>query len=193
MKNFDNCDVVVLGGPGSGKSTQAKFLVDLISANHLNMGSLLRSAIHDKVPGYEELQQHHDAGTLVPDEVTRALVERFVAGTPEHQRIVFDGYPRSMEQVRSVERAESSHHRQVMAVYLKLSPEVATERLLKRAGLENRPDDTPEVIRDRIDLFERNIIDILEHYRSSGHLVEVNGDQSIEEVKSDIASIFNQS
>jgi adenylate kinase len=193
MKIFNQPpDIIIFGGPGSGKSTQAEFVTDRLPARHLSMGSILRQVVADQLPGYEEIQMHQAQGTLVPDEISAQLAQNFLTATSKNERIVFDGYPRTIDQVRDVERIEGQAGRETAALYLQLSPAVAEQRLLQRAEKDGRVDDTPAVIKDRIALFEKTIQPMLSYYSADDRLITINGDQSIEAVRQEIERAFEQ-
>ncbi|MBN2585423.1 nucleoside monophosphate kinase [Patescibacteria group bacterium] len=193
MKTFDQPpDIIIFGGPGSGKSTQAEFVTERLRASHLNMGNIMRQVVAERLPGFEEIRTHQAQGTLVPDEVSAQLAQNFLEATPKDTRVVFDGYPRTIAQVRDVENIEKREGREAAALYLRLPPTVAEQRLLKRAKKEGRADDTPEVIKDRIALFEKTIQPMLEYYSADDRLITINSNQSIEDVRLEVERAFDQ-
>ena len=104
MTNYkDKVDIILYGGPASGKSTQSKLLVKKLKTAHMNMGQLLRDAIAQKVSGFKKIAKYMQAGELVPEVLVSKLVNSFLTKTPKNKRIVFDGYPRRMKQVRIIE------------------------------------------------------------------------------------------
>jgi len=180
-------DIILYGGPASGKSTQAELLVKKIKSAHMNMGKLLRNALADKHPDYKKIEKYMQAGKLVPEIVSTKLVKDFLKNTPKSKRIVFDGYPRRMKQVKIIEPILNKLDRQVVMIFVDLPTKVAKARIKKRAAIENRVDDAKDsVVSERIKVFKTQAQNILDHYKKQKALVKINGDQSIEAIHRDI-------
>jgi len=181
-------DVILYGGPASGKSTQAKLLVKSLKAAHMNMGGLLRAEIKRGGKLAAAAQKYVDAGKLVPERISADLARNFIKNIPAEQRIVFDGYPRRIMQVKVIEPAIKKAGRRAIFIFIDLPAAVAKARIVKRAKIEHRADDAdPKVIAERIRVFNKNAQSILKFYRSAGRLITINGDQTIAAVKRDIA------
>lgn len=180
-------DVILYGGPASGKSTQARLLVSKLKAAHMNMGGLLRATITQKGPHYSLVKQYISAGKLVPEKISSKLVRNFVDQVSRKKRIVFDGYPRRMSQVRVLEGIEKKHNRKTFFVFIDLPLSVAKDRICKRVKLENRTDDVdPKAVSQRIKLFQQKSKDVLKHYKNKGTLIKIDGNQDIAAVHKDI-------
>ena len=180
-------DIVLYGGPGSGKSTQAGLLAKKLSARYLNMGASLRlfsrSQSHDGILTYQLLA----AGKLAPVRITNGLVQKFVGSTPLRRLIIFDGYPRNLIQLRFFEKLLPRRHRFAVMVYIKLPIAAAKQRLLKRARTENRADDqNVAALTERLRIFHREAKTLLAHYRKQKLLITINGNQTISRVTADI-------
>ena len=180
-------DIIVYGGPGSGKSTQAKFLVEEFKAKHLNMGGLLRNVIAKKLPGYKDAQEYVEAGKLVPEKISSGLVRDFIKQVPKSKRIILDGYPRRRLQISFLEKFQKEFGRSAVMIFVDLPIKVAKNRLLARAKLENRVDDSElKVVSERINVFRKQSKKVLAHYKKQNCLIVINGDQTINQVKKDI-------
>lgn len=183
-----SADVVLYGGPASGKSTQAELLAKSLKAAHMNMGGLLRGELKQGGKTAEEINKYMGAGKLVPERISSTLVKAFIKKVPRSKRIVFDGYPRRMLQVRIIEPAIKKAGRHTIFVFIDLPAKVAKARIVKRAKIQGRADDTnARVINERISVFQKNSQPILKFYRSSGRLITINGDQTIAAIQRDIA------
>ncbi|MFA5270212.1 MAG: nucleoside monophosphate kinase [Patescibacteria group bacterium] len=181
-------DIILYGGPASGKSTQAKLLVKSLKAAHMNMGGLLRAEIERGGKSAAEAKRYVAAGKLVPERISAALARDFIKKVPSKKRIVFDGYPRRMLQVRVIEPAIKKAGRHTIFIFIDLPAKVARDRIVKRAKIEKRIDDAnSQVIAERIRVFHKNAQPVLKFYRSSGQLITINGDQSIAAIQRDIA------
>ena len=180
-------EIILYGGPASGKSTQAKLLVSKLKAAHMNMGGLLRATIVQKGPYHSLVKEYISLGKLVPEKISSSLVRNFVDQVPKKKRIVFDGYPRRMSQVRVLESIEKKYDRRTFFIFIDLPLSVARDRICKRVELENRVDDTdPKAVSRRIKLFQQKSKNIIKHYKNKGTLIKIDGDQNIAAVHKDI-------
>lgn len=188
MMNYKKVpDIILYGGPASGKSTQAKLLVKKIKASHMNMGQLLRNALDKKISGFQKIAKYMQAGELVPEILVSKLVNNFLRQVPKNKRIVFDGYPRRMKQVRIVEPILRKLDRKAIVIFVDLPVKVARERIYKRAKIENRVDDTKtQVVNERIKIFKNQSKSILKYYDQKKSLFKINGNQDIKSIHKDI-------
>jgi len=123
----------------------------------------------------------------VPDDVTIDLIRQRLREDDAAEGFVLDGFPRNLAQAEALDELLSGIGRRLDAIlYLELPDEVATARLLKRAVDENRRDDTPEVIADRLRTYHEHTEPIVEHYRVTGSLVPLHAERSIDEVWTEI-------
>ena len=104
----------------------------------------------------------------------------------EAKLLVIDGFPRRMDEAAIFDQKMKEFYREYLVVHLELSKEKAMERMLKRASIEWRKDDTPEVIAKRIELFEQNTIPVIEYFESLGKLVTIGADKPIDEVQAEL-------
>jgi adenylate kinase len=128
-------------------------------------------------------------GQLVPDELTIAMIQDRLNQPDASHGFVLDGFPRNLAQAEALDAMLGRIGRGLDAILLFDVPdEVGLERALKRAELEGRQDDTPEVIRKRLEIYHRETEPIVEHYRTTGKLVPLHADRSVEDVWNEIAS-----
>lgn len=188
MMNYKEVpDIILYGGPASGKSTQAELLVKKLKAAHMNMGQLFRDALRQKVSGYLKISKIMQAGELVPEVITSRLVNKYLKQIPKAKRIVFDGYPRRMKQVRIIEPTLKKLKRNAVMIFIDLPTKVAKERIQKRAKIENRVDDTKiQVVNERIKIFKNQSKSILKYYGQRKSLFKIDGNQDIKSIHKDI-------
>ncbi len=169
--------VVLLGPPGAGKGTQAELLSDKLGVPHISTGNLFRANISEQTPLGREAQKYLDAGNLVPSDVTNRMVESRIAEPDAVNGFVLDGYPRTVDQAEALERMlKESDHELDAVISIDVDEEVVVQRMLARG----RGDDTEEVIRNRMHVYQSETAPLLEHY--DGLVVTINGVGAVDEV-----------
>ena len=175
--------IVFIGPPGSGKGTQSKRLLSYLGIPHLSTGELLREAkTLDNSLG-RLAAQYMDEGRLVPDPLVLELVlERL--GRPENANgCLFDGFPRTLQQARSLDSALAARGTPLdLALELRVDENELIGRMLKRAAAEKRPDDNPQTIAQRMDVYRKQTEPLLAYYRKQGLLASIEGTGSPDEV-----------
>lgn len=182
-------NIILLGPQGSGKGTQAKLLATELGVPHVSTGDMFRAAIADQTPLGVRVKAVLDAGELVPDDLTIALVQERLSGPDAVSGFILDGFPRNRAQAEALDQWLDGIGRPVDAVLcFELSNDVATERMLARADAEGRADDTPEAIARRLEIYRDQTAPLQEHYRKRGTLVPVDADDSIDAVHAGIVA-----
>jgi adenylate kinase len=164
--------LVLLGPPGAGKGTQAERLSSRLDVPHISTGDLFRAHLRDHTPLGLEAQKYMDAGELVPDGVTVAMVrERLTAGPG--RGFILDGFPRNVEQAQSLAATLGTTGCTLDAVVEFVVPEpVLVQRLLGRG----RTDDTEAVIRRRLEVYRQETAPLLHFYRAQLVSIDAVGD-----------------
>ena len=180
-------NLLVLGPQGAGKGTQAKRIAEEYRVPHISTGEMFRSAIAQQTELGKQVEPLLAAGRLVPDDVTIELIRERLGAGDAAEGFVLDGFPRNLAQAEALDEMLSEIGRGLDAIlFLNLPDDIATARLLRRSTEENRHDDTPEVIADRLRTYHEHTEPIVEHYRVTGRLVPLHADRSIDEVWSEI-------
>jgi adenylate kinase len=202
--------IVLLGGPGAGKGTQAQKLAEEYSLAHIATGDILRQSIKDGTELGLKAKSYMDKGLLVPDEVVIGLIKERLAKDDVKTGFVLDGFPRTVPQAEVLDSLTKELDMPMDAVInIKTSPESVIERLSGRrtckdcqtvyhiaysapktegkcdrcgGELYQRDDDKEETIRKRLDVYEKQTFPLLEHYKTSGKVLEVSGDVPIADV-----------
>jgi adenylate kinase len=186
-------DVLLLGPQGSGKGTQAKRIAEEYGVPHIATGDMLRAAIEADTPLGRQLKPVLESGRLVSDDLMIQLIRNRLEEPDAAEGFVLDGFPRTWAQARALDTMLREIGRNLDIVFeLQASDDVATQRLLKRAEEENRADDTPEVIAERLSTYHRETEPLVEHYRTTGNLVGIHAGRSINEVFSEIQDALEQ-
>jgi adenylate kinase len=144
---------------------------------------MFRAAIAAQTDLGKQVEPLLAAGKLVPDEATIALIRERLAEPDAAEGFVLDGFPRNLAQAEALDDMLSEIGRSLDAIlFFDLPDQVAKERMLKRAAEESRPDDTPEVIAERLRTYHEQTEPVVEHYRVTGRLVPLHADRTIEDV-----------
>jgi adenylate kinase len=174
--------LVLVGPPGAGKGTQAVRLAERLDVPHISTGDLFRANLQQETELGIEAKRYMDAGELVPDSVTVAMVRDRLAGDDVTKGFILDGFPRTVSQAGSLSEILASRGEDLDAVVEMQVPEdLLVERLLARG----RADDTEDVIRRRQQVYRDETEPLLDHYRD--RLVTVDAVGSIEEITDRVA------
>ena len=180
--------LVILGGPGAGKGTQAQLLCSNLSIPLLAVGDILREAIADDTDLGKLAVSYVETGELVPDPIMIEFFRRRLLLWDVFNGWVLEGYPRTAFQAEELDFLLDDLAQQLdWAIWLK----VPTEVLLSRSIQRDRSDDEPEILQRRLDLFEEQTLPILDYYEYRNKLLTINGDRAPEEVQQDILKIVN--
>lgn len=165
-----------MGVPGSGKDTQAELLESDKGYRIIRIGHLIRKlAKHDK--SLDRIQRH---GDLANEELVNQLMSDALDSQPNNAVILSDGYPRSLSQAKELEEmCKIKGIKFVKVIYIHISKEASIQRLKLRA----RVDDTDETIKNRLDIFSKTTIPVIEYFRSRGVLSEIDGEGTVEQVQ----------
>lgn len=180
--------VLMIAPPGAGKGTQGALIGAHFDVPHIATGDLLRDHVARQTELGRAVQKHLDRGELVPDEVVLDMVrEAFVAAKVAGGGYVLDGIPRNMEQARATYLiARELGMTANVALHLKADDEELVRRLLARAALEGRSDDTEEIVRRRLALYHEVTHPIVAWYGERGILVSLDAMRPAEQVGREI-------
>jgi adenylate kinase len=175
--------LVLLGPPGAGKGTQAKRLAEWLKIPAISTGDIFRANIAGDTPLGRLARSYTDAGKLVPDEVTNEMVKDRLAQPDTANGFLLDGYPRNVAQVEALDETLTAAGTQLdVVVEITADSDEVVERLLNRAQIEGRPDDTEDVIRHRLEVYAEQTAPLTEVYGGRGSLVRVDGVGEVDEV-----------
>jgi adenylate kinase len=213
----DRLYLVLLGGPGAGKGTQAERLSKSLGIPQISTGDLFRENLKQETELGLLAKGYMDRGELVPDEVTVGMVRERLSRPDCARGAILDGFPRTVAQAEALEGLLADMGGKLSAVpYVKVPEEVLLARLAgrwtcrqcgamyhelfsppKKAGicdrcggeLYQRPDDTPETQRHRIEVYFEQTAPLIDYYRDQGVLVEIDGRPGIEEIQAELLHV----
>jgi len=168
-------NLLVLGPQGAGKGTQAKRISAEYEIPHIATGDMFRAELAARTPLGKQVGEIMARGDLVPDALTVEMIEKRLSEPDATDGFVLDGFPRNVAQAEALDSMLGG-----------------IGRVLSRAALEGRADDTREVIARRLEIYHRETEPIVEHYRMTGKLIPLHADRSIEQVWSEISNALQQ-
>ena len=185
-------NIVIFGPPGAGKGTQSKFIVNKYNLYQLSTGDLLRNEIKNKSELGSKISSIMNAGELVSDNIVSELIEKFVSNNKYKNKIIFDGYPRNLDQANNLSSLLSKY-KQKIEIVLKLSVSLETikKRISERKIVEKRPDDNEDVAIKRYKTYEKSTEPVIEYYKKLNLLKVIDGERSIDQINKEISDIIS--
>lgn len=181
--------LILMGPPGAGKGTQAKYVAERFGIPAISTGDIFRANVSSGTELGVEAKRYMDAGEYVPDEVTNLMVRNRIDEDDAEPGFLLDGYPRTLAQVDELDgMINHTGHKLDAVVVLTVNSEELIARLLQRAKTEGRADDTEEVIRRRQEVYAEQTEPLIDVYRERGLLIEVDGLGEINEVTERVLS-----
>ena len=185
-------NIVIFGPPGAGKGTQSKFIVKKYNLHQLSTGDLLRKEIKNKTKLGSEISSIINSGELVSDKIVSNLIEKFISNDTFKNKIIFDGYPRTLIQAMNLDDVLKKYKQKIdIVLKLSVSLETVKKRILERQTEENRADDNEEIAIKRYKTYEKSSKSVLDYYKQSNLLKVVNGETGISEINSEISGLID--
>ncbi len=211
-------NIVLMGAPGAGKGTQSEFITKKYGISHISTGDMLREAMADKTPTGLEAASYINAGKLVPDDVVISIVKERLSKSDCEKGYLLDGFPRTIEQAKALNELTKEIGRPLqIALNLSVDESILISRIISRrvcpkcgasynliskkplkdgicdtcgSALIQRPDDTKEKFKTRLDAYNNQTKPLIEFYKDEGLLVEVDGMQDINLIAEDISKVL---
>ncbi len=210
--------IILVGAQGSGKGTQAELLSQTLGVPHIASGDLFRNAIDEKTELGLKAKVYIDRGELVPDDLTVTMVVKRLEEPDCSHGVLFDGFPRTVAQAEVLDRGLQEVGKHIdLAIYLEVPRDELLKRLSGRyicrasqhvynvsthppkvagvcdidgSDLYQRSDDTGEAVQKRLDIFFNETIRLLDYYGKQNKLVEVDGNQDIDQVQQSLLKVI---
>jgi len=186
-------NIVIFGPPGAGKGTQSKFIVKKFNLFQLSTGDLLRKEIKNNTNLGKKISSIISLGNLVSDEIAGNLIEKYISNEKYKGRLIFDGYPRNLIQVKKLNSFLKKYEQKIdIVLKLSVSLETIKKRIMERKTLEKRDDDNENIAIKRYNDYENNIKPVIDFYKQSDLLKEVNGEASITKINEEISGLIDR-
>lgn len=184
--------LIFLGAPGAGKGTQAQILAESCGIPHISTGDILRAEVAAQSPLGIQAKAYMDKGELVPDSLILDMIRGRLSQPDAAKGWILDGFPRNVSQAEFLDNLLAEINQGYdLAINLDVPQEVLVARLLNRATIQNRPDDTEDVIRHRLVVYTEKTQPLIDYYQQKGVLRSINGNRELAEVTHHLEALVN--
>ena len=185
-------NIIIFGPPGAGKGTQAKNLVKKLNSYQISTGDILREEIKKNTDIGKKIVNNMSNGKFVDDDIVNKLLEKIVFDDTKKNKLIFDGYPRTIDQAKNLEKLLHRSDQKVDFVFfLNVKKDSIIKRLEKRKILEKRSDDDLETILKRYDTYMEVTKPVLKYYSKKNNFYELDGTMEIINISQKIEEILN--
>ncbi len=185
-------NIILFGPPGAGKGTQAKYLVKKINGFQISTGEMLRDEIKKNSDIGKLIIHDMSDGKFVSDEIVNELIKNFIFDEKKKNKLIFDGYPRSLSQAKNLDRLLVDSNQNIDFIFfLNVNKNTIIDRIKKRKKEENRLDDELETTLRRYDTYMETTKPVLNFYSKNSNFHEIDGSLKIEEITSKIDTFIN--
>ena len=185
-------NLILIGPPGAGKGTQAKHLVKKLNNFQISTGDMLREEIQKNSEIGKKILNDMNDGNFVNDQIVNSLIENVLLDPKKKDRLIFDGYPRSLTQAKNLEQLLIKTNQIINFIFfLNVNKETIIKRIEQRKIVEKRSDDDLETIVKRYDTYMDTTKPVLNFYSQNSNFYEIDGSSKIEEITSKIDNFLN--
>ena len=184
-------NIILFGPPGAGKGTQAKFLVKILNNFQVSTGDMLRDEIKKDTEIGKRIISFMNEGKFVNDEIVDSLMKKVVFDSTKKGKLIFDGYPRTIDQAKNLDLLLSETEQQIDFIFfLNVNKETIIKRIEKRKTEEKRSDDDLDTILKRYDTYLKTTSPVLEYYSSKQNFYKLDGNQEIDQINKQIKAFL---
>ena len=185
-------NLILFGPPGAGKGTQSKYLVNKLKNYQISTGDMLREEIKNNSEIGKKIIKDMDDGKFINDEIVNNLIKNTLSDPKKRNKLIFDGYPRSLSQAKNLDSLLKSTNQKVDFIFfLNVNKDTIIKRIKKRKTLEERPDDELDVILKRYDTYMSTTKPVLDFYSKNPNFYELDGSLEIDEITAKIEAFLN--
>lgn len=188
-------NLVLFGGPGSGKGTQSEKIKNKYGLYHISTGEVLRDHISRGTEIGKTANEYISQGQLIPDELMIEIVENLLDSKPEEtaKGVIFDGFPRTLAQARALDEALNRRGTTIHAVAgLEVPDEELIKRLINRGKETGRADDNEDTIKKRLDVYHSQTSPLKDYYLGDGRYSKIDGAKKIDEIFDQISDVLDK-
>ena len=188
-------NIILFGPPGAGKGTQARYLVEKQNIIQISTGDMLREAVKSGSDLGKKVKYIMDKGDLVSDEIIMSIISERIEKDDCKKGFILDGFPRTLNQAKEL---DVMLNRKVIkinhVIEILVDESFLKDRIEKRASEEQvtREDDNSDVLKNRVNIYKKDTVPVLNYYKNLNRLTSINGMQSIENVSKDIQQIIDK-
>ncbi len=176
-------NIILFGPPGAGKGTQSKYIVNKLNAFQISTGDLLREEIKKNSNIGKAIANDMKNGKFIGDDIVNKLIENLILDTTKKNKLIFDGYPRTLSQAKNLEVLLKNTNQSIdLILFLNTDKETILKRLKKRKIIENRSDDDTNTIVARYEKYMETTQPVLNFYSENPNFKEIDGGLEIEEI-----------
>ena len=185
-------NVVIFGPPGAGKGTQAQNIVNKFNLHQVSTGDLLRNEIKNKSEIGKEIEEIISKGDFATDDVVNKLIKNIVFDPQKKDKLIFDGYPRSLSQAKNLDLLlDNSNQKIDFIFFLNVNKDTIIKRIERRKVLEKRSDDDLKTILKRYDTYMETTKPVLDFYSKNLNFYEIDGGEEISIISTKIEQILS--
>ena len=185
-------NIILFGPPGAGKGTQSKYLVNKLKAFQISTGDLLREEIKKNSNIGKAITNDMKNGKFISDDIVNKLIENLISDPPKKNKLIFDGYPRSLSQAKNLEVLLKKSNQSIdLILFLNVDKNTILKRLEKRKIIEGRSDDVSDTIVRRYEKYMETTQPVLNFYSENPNFKEIDGSLEIEEITRKIDTFIN--
>ena len=185
-------NIILFGPPGAGKGTQSKYLVNKLNAFQISTGDLLREEIIKNSDIGKAITNDMENGKFISDDIVNKLIENLIYDPQKKNKLIFDGYPRSLSQAKNLEVLLKKSNQSIdLILFLNVDKETILKRLEKRKITEKRSDDNYDTIVRRYEKYMETTQPVLNFYSENPNFKEIDGSLEIEEITRKIDAFIN--
>ncbi len=185
-------NLIIFGPPGAGKGTQSNFIAKKYNLFQLSTGEILREQIRNKTDLGIKISPVINSGSFVSDDIVSELIDKIIKDKNYHNRIIFDGYPRSLSQASNLDVLLKRYNQKIdLVLKLSVSLDTVIKRISERRTLEKREDDNEKIAIKRYKTYEKSTEPVIEYYKKLNLLKMIDGERSIDQINKEISDIIS--
>lgn len=186
-------NIVLFGGPGSGKGTQSEKLIDKYGLHHISTGEVLRDHIKRETELGKIAKSYIDEGQLIPDDLMIKILDSVLEEAKDKPGVIFDGFPRTIPQAEALNELLKKRGKELHAVVgLEVPDDELVKRMINRGKMTGRADDNEETIKKRLNVYHSQTSPLKEHYKKQNKYITIDGNRDINHIFDSITKELDQ-